>query len=112
MKKVKEFYVILSKDKKHFTETSGSPYKLESSQICKVQCFKTKEDAEVMLQDLPIFRRNNIEKCKQAIEFHTYCGNKGQVEIWNEEAKREQRALDTVEGASIKKVILSWEVEE
>ena len=112
MKAVKEFYVIVSKDKKYFTGTSYQPHELNCTQLTRMRGFKTKEEAEVGLKDGIEFWKNTIEDYQQRQEAQAAYFNLQGVEGWKEQIEIEKKKLEALEGGTIKKVSISWEIEE
>lgn len=112
MKTVKEFYIIVSKDKKYFTGTSYQPHELNFTQLTRMRGFKTKEEAEVGLKDIIEFWKDTIKDYQQRQEEQAAHFNLYEAARWKEQIEIEKKKLEALEGGTIKKVTISWDVEE
>ena len=104
----KEFYIIVSKDKKYFIGSSCWPYRLNPDKIFKVKGFKTKEEAEEACRTLPDSYKKDIERDLVGIEWsreHSFT-----TLAWKDRLKLDQRKLKAVEDACVKKVVITYEI--
>lgn len=104
----KEFYIIVSKDKKYFIGSSYYPCRLSPDKIFKAKGFKTKEEAEEVCRILHDSYKKDIEKDLVGIEWSREHGFT--TLAWKDRLRLDQRKLKAVEDACVKKVVLTYKI--
>lgn len=112
MKKVKEFYIIVSKDKKYFTGASYQPHELNYTNLTKMRGFKTREAAELGIKEGVELLTDIVEDYKHRQREQALYLNFYGLEGWQDQIDAMKPKIAAIEGGTVKKVSISWEVED